>query len=77
MQIFRQLWISDSAGGVQSSIRRFCEKERRLAVGIIAHLAGMGLVIAAHTENAANGKAVSGALNGKAGLRGRIEYVHR
>ncbi|MNT07977.1 hypothetical protein D3C72_1427010 [compost metagenome] len=58
-------------------VRRLAEEERRLAVGIEAHLARMGGVVAAHAIDAAHGELVVAAGNGDGnGGGGREDVGH-
>ena len=48
-------------------VRRFHEEERRLALGVLPHFAGMGGVVASHAIDAAHREKVLAANNGQGG----------
>ncbi|MCY1308609.1 hypothetical protein D9M70_586280 [compost metagenome] len=63
------------AGGYRHHrVSRLAEEERRLAVRIEPHLAGMGGVVAAYAVDAADGETRVAAGDGQAGGRLRREY---
>ena len=69
MQIRGLRRIGNGRAAVDHGIGRFHEEERRLAIGILAHLAGMGGIIATHAEDAPYRKAVRTSCHRDRGLR--------
>jgi hypothetical protein len=57
MQVVGERRIRNGSGGGNHGVRGLHEKERRFPVRIIAHLAGMRLVVAADAKDAADRKA--------------------
>src|SRR5689334_5364900 len=56
MKIRGQRWVWDCSPTLHQGIRGFAKKDRRLALRIIAHLADMIGVVAAHTKDTPNGE---------------------
>jgi hypothetical protein len=75
MQVPGQRGIGNRGAGVHDGITGLGEEERRLAVGILAHLAGVGRVVAPDAEDAAHGETSGSAGDGDRRLRWRLNHV--
>src|SRR5689334_22734475 len=56
MKVRCERWVWDYATALHQCISWFGKEDRRLALGIVAHLADMIGVVAAHAEDTPNGE---------------------
>ena len=78
VQVARCRRVGQCAASVDDSIGRFHEKERRFTGWVVAQLAGVGSVVTADTEHAANREpcATAADSHGRRGLQCEYEFGH-